>query len=70
MTVTLTNVNSEFLPLLKNIATLSKAEIQVSKTKKNTLKDALKELDEIHKNPQNHRSFSSAKELIDECLNG
>ena len=84
MTLTIENVKPEFLSAFKDLAKSSNAIIteQIDETDEcpickahgytpsdsKEMREALKESEEIAKNPHLYPSFKNAKELLEDCL--
>lgn len=70
MTITLTNVNNDFLNIIKALLVVNK---EVELFKYDELNDAtlkaFDECDEIVKNPQNYKGYHNADELFRDVLN-
>ncbi|MBE3022740.1 hypothetical protein [Campylobacter sp. 7477a] len=70
MTITLTNVNSDFLNIIKALLVVNK-EVELFKYDEPndaTLK-AFDECNEIIKNPKNHKGYHNVGELFRDVLN-
>ena len=68
MTITLRNVDFETLQVIESLKGLKK-DLEIEKIPNDEILEAMKECEEILANPQKYKSYQSAKELIEDCLN-
>ncbi|OCR11036.1 hypothetical protein [Helicobacter pullorum] len=68
MTITLRNVDFETLQVIESLKGLKK-DLEIEKIPNDETLEAMKECEEILANPQKYKSYHSAKELIEDCLN-
>lgn len=68
MTITLRNVDFETLQVIESLKGLKK-DLEIEKIPNDETLEAMKECEEILANPQKYKSYHSAKEPIEDCLN-
>lgn len=69
MTIVLKNVDFETLQVLESLKGLKK-DLEIEKIPNAETLEAMRECEEILANPSKYKSYRSAKELIEDCLNG
>ncbi|MFQ6342462.1 hypothetical protein [Campylobacter sp. VTCC 70190] len=65
MTLVIENASDDLLKAIKAMAKPFNAKVKI---KKSSMDRALKEAQVMAKNPHKYKSYSSAKELIKDCL--
>ena len=72
LNVRLENANEDFLKAIKSMAKVAGVKIQAKREYEpsDELLEAMEEAKEIAKNPHLYKKYDSAKELIEDCLNG
>lgn len=68
MTITLRNVDFETLQVIESLKGLKK-DLEIEKIPNDETLEAMRECEEILANPHKYKSYHSAKELIEDCLN-